>query len=297
MEKVNCIRYGLGAIKGIGEGVIACIVEERENAGNFTSLGEFCQRIDLLKVSQRIIRRLIKSGAMDDFSGSRAGMVSDLPRHICFAEQCTKNARDSQDDLFGLQQDETITSIQNEVIKNPASAVEEWTELEELDHEYTVLEIYLSKHPLDFYPLECAQASHNSLQLKEREEVFFLGLVMKQSYFQNRNAKKIEMLLSDPHGEVLAIVAEDLVQNSQHTLKTKDMLFVKGKVSNSKFHQRYVIEVSSLYNIIDFRGKHACLCLSAKVGQLTSDLQHNLEKLLQTWARWQLYDQVKISSR
>jgi DNA polymerase-3 subunit alpha len=97
------IRYGLGAIKGVGEGAIEALVEERQRNGAFRDLFDLCQRVDLRKLNRRVLEALIRCGAFDALGPNRATLAAQLPEALQLAEQHSRNdAAGQNDDLFGL---------------------------------------------------------------------------------------------------------------------------------------------------------------------------------------------------
>jgi DNA polymerase-3 subunit alpha len=128
------IVYGIGAVKGVGEGPIDAIITARKNGGKFTDLFDFCARLDLKKTNKRILQKLIKSGAMDSLGPyyqqnkttqqgtNRASLFEALPEAIKAAEQHAKAESLGQNDLFGLINDEQTDSRQS------FKSVKPWTE-------------------------------------------------------------------------------------------------------------------------------------------------------------------------
>ena len=96
------IRFGLGAIKGVGEAAIENIINDREEDGHFIDLFDLCRRVDLRKVNRRVLESMIRSSAADELGPSRSRMTSSLNKAIRIAEQSSKNSHSGQDDLFGL---------------------------------------------------------------------------------------------------------------------------------------------------------------------------------------------------
>ncbi|MGF2339056.1 DNA polymerase III subunit alpha, partial [Acinetobacter baumannii] len=99
------IIYGLGAIKGVGESAIECIIQERNQNGPFLDLFGFCQRLDLRKVNRRVIEALIKSGAFDVWKVERAVLTASLEKALKVAEKEHQNQSSGQFDLFSLLED------------------------------------------------------------------------------------------------------------------------------------------------------------------------------------------------
>jgi len=136
------IRYGLGAIKGVGRGAVEAIVDEREQRGDFKSLKDFCRRVDLDKVNRRALEAMIKSGAMDDFGLSRRQLLLEMPEALKSADQEARAKAAGQNDMFGLVE----PPPEEEAVH---ARLEEWTERELLVNEKEALGLYLTGHPFD----------------------------------------------------------------------------------------------------------------------------------------------------
>ncbi|MGB0135116.1 DNA polymerase III subunit alpha [Dokdonella sp.] len=135
------IRYGLGAVKGVGEGAIDNVVNARESGGVFKDLGDFCLRVDSQKINKRTLEALILSGSMDALAGNRASLMSQLPEAVRAAEQHARNALAGQNDMFGAASPAAVTI---ELVE-----VEDWPAERRLAGERDTLGHYLSGHPTD----------------------------------------------------------------------------------------------------------------------------------------------------
>jgi DNA polymerase-3 subunit alpha len=141
------IRYGLGAIKGIGKAAIEYVEEERASSGPYTSLDDFCNRMDLRRANRRAMETLVRSGAMDtlDPEQNRARLLHDLPRCMHAAEQIQRDQEAGQTDMFGSMQP---TNVNNE---REISNIKTWPELQKLQAEKDSLGLYLTGHPVQVH--------------------------------------------------------------------------------------------------------------------------------------------------
>src|SRR5699024_6088656 len=98
----DVIRYGLGAIKGLGQGAIESIVSERKAGGAYDSLYDFCLRVDTSKVNRRALEALVNAGAMDPLGPNRASLMQGLTRALAAADQARNASSAGQHDMFGL---------------------------------------------------------------------------------------------------------------------------------------------------------------------------------------------------
>jgi DNA polymerase-3 subunit alpha len=137
------IFYSLEAIKGVGEAAVEHIVEKRK-AGKFSSLADFCERIDPKIVGKRVFESLIAAGALDCFGHDRAAMMAGVERMMGMAQRAQENAASGQIDIFGM-----AATGQAPVLHLPVA--EPWLPAEKLHREFLAVGFYLSAHPLDEY--------------------------------------------------------------------------------------------------------------------------------------------------
>ena len=149
----STIRYGLGAIKGLGHSAIELIEHERNSHGPFLDLADFCNRMDLQKINRRAIDVSIRAGAMDtlDPDGNRARMMSELGDALLASEQLQKNRAAGQADMFGHVED-TLAATPREHM-----AIPPWTALQSLQGEREALGLYLTGHPTQIHGQELAR--------------------------------------------------------------------------------------------------------------------------------------------
>ena len=137
------VRYGFGAIKGVGEAAIEGLLEERRRGGRFRDLFDLCQRVDLRKLNRRVLDSLIRSGTLDDLGPNRATLTAQLPDALLMADQHSRNDAAGQNDLFGL-----ATVEKTPARPSPIATMPDWSEEERLRGEKETLGIYLSGHPI-----------------------------------------------------------------------------------------------------------------------------------------------------
>ncbi|WP_426688130.1 DNA polymerase III subunit alpha [Rhodanobacter ginsengiterrae] len=147
------IQYGLGAIKGVGQGACEAIVAERAN-GRYTDLADFCRRVDPTKLNRRVLEALILSGALDTLAPNRASLMEQLPDAIKAAEQHLRDRQSGQNDMFGAAMG-TLTPV----VQIHLPTVPEWPLERKLQGERDTLGHYLSGHPTDPWKDELAQLS------------------------------------------------------------------------------------------------------------------------------------------
>jgi DNA polymerase-3 subunit alpha len=148
------IRYGLGAIKGVGQGACEAIAEERKQGGPYKDLADFCRRVDPTKLNRRVLEALILSGALDALAPTRASLMLQLPDAIKAAEQHLRDRQSGQNDMFGAAMGAAAPVVQVDLPTAP-----EWPLEQKLQGERDTLGHYLSGHPTDPWREELAQLS------------------------------------------------------------------------------------------------------------------------------------------
>ena len=148
------IRYGLGAIKGVGQGACEAIADERKRHGPFKDLPDFCRRVDSTKLNRRVLEALILSGSLDALAPNRASLMAQLPNAMKVAEQHLRDKQSGQNDMFGAMMGSVAPVVQVDL-----PVVPDWPLEQTLQGERDTLGHYLSGHPTDPWKDELAQLS------------------------------------------------------------------------------------------------------------------------------------------
>ena len=141
----NAIRFGLAAVKNVGHHAIESIVAGRKELGHYSSVYEFCEKVDLRLLNKRVLESLIKSGAMDGL-GRRAQLMAVLDRAIEGAQKTQRDAESGQHGLFGVFQQEEVSSSNHKLPDVP-----DWDEHTRLANEKEILGFFITGHPLEKY--------------------------------------------------------------------------------------------------------------------------------------------------
>ena len=138
------IRYGLGAVRGVGRGAVEALIAEREAHGAYQSLEDLCRRLDLQKVNRRVLEALLRSGSLDGIGANRATLMDRLASAMQLGDQNSRAHQAGQNDLFGLASAERADLPQ----LPRAAPLPEWSEAVRLAGERETLGLYLTGHPL-----------------------------------------------------------------------------------------------------------------------------------------------------
>jgi DNA polymerase-3 subunit alpha len=225
------IRFGLAAVKNVGEKAVEVILQSRERDGSFESLFDFCRRVDLTAVNRRVIESLIKCGAFDSTQVSRARMFAALDEAIRAGQAYQRDQQSNQIDIFA-------------VLGNPGKAkrsgdlypqVEEWTQQESLAFEKEALGFYITGHPLDKYDRVIKKITGGTIAaLKEKAAPGQIKVGGVVSALKLRNTKKGERYgnfnLEDKTGFIEVIAWPDVYRKCMEILGRDDPIFVTGKL-------------------------------------------------------------------
>ena len=228
------IVYGLGAIKGLGEGPIDAVLDARENGGPFADLFEFCRRIDLKKINRRSLEALVKAGALDELGPDRATLMASLTEATKAAEQHAANEDAGMGDLFG-EIIETDTGCGEWVKAHP------WSDDERLQAEKETLGLYLTGHPIDQYLDELSNfitARINEVKPGNSREsrAVIAGLVIAMRVMRNKRGDRMcFMTLDDKSGRLEVSVFSDTYEQYKDLILKDAVLVVEGDVSHDDY--------------------------------------------------------------
>ncbi|HZC01796.1 MAG TPA: DNA polymerase III subunit alpha, partial [Gammaproteobacteria bacterium] len=208
----NSIRYGLGAIKGVGAAAIEALTSEQKQQGPFQDLFELCRRVDLKKANRRALEALIRAGALDKLGPGRSAMMAALEHALQLAEQRTKNSAFGQDDLFGLG---TPSDAQQERGRTAGLAfvdVPEWSEQERLAGEKETLGLYLTGHPVSAYEAELKPLITTELADLKPGTQRIGGLVAGLRTNTSKRGRMAVATLEDGSGRVEVVIYAETLQ-------------------------------------------------------------------------------------
>ncbi len=261
VDDPRTIRYGLGAVKGVGEGAVQSIMEERISRP-FADLADLCQRLDLQKANRRTLEALIKSGCMDSFGHTRATLAASLPAAMQLGEQNLRAASTGQDDLFGL----SVVSTP-EVGQVALKQLPEWSERERLQGERDTLGLYLTGHPLDEFAGEVKQFASGRLvevgagakpvageqRWNGGKNVTVAGLVLE---VRKRNNRTI-LVLDDGSARMEVQLFDELAQQHRELVQKDALVLVEGQLRFDDFIEDWRLNAKKLQSLHTLRERDA----------------------------------------
>jgi DNA polymerase-3 subunit alpha len=237
------IRFGLGAIKNVGEKAIESVLAARDAEGPFTSLADLCRRVDLQLVNRRVVESLIKAGAFDSLGQARAQLMAELDGAMESGQRHQRERDQGQASIFDLMGGGAPAPV-----AAPAEApVPEWDPDQLLMYEKEVLGLYLSGHPLKRVWEQAQRGGAITIaDLASREDgarVVLCGLIGAVREINTKNGDRMAFAtLEDMDGAIeLTIFPETFRQSATH-LKSGVPLLVRGKVEGSPGARKLLAE-------------------------------------------------------
>ncbi|MGP9632299.1 DNA polymerase III subunit alpha [Halomonas sp. AOP43-A1-21] len=230
------VVYGLGAIRGVGEGPIGAIVEARQTGGPFTDLFDFCRRLDPKRMNKRTLEALIRSGALDNLGPNRAVLAASMEDALKAAAQNHANQSLGMLDMFG----EAFAEAEDEEINvyTEYLGAREWTDRERLSGEKDTLGLYLTGHPIDEYERELKRfVSTRISDLKpSREPQRVAGLVVAMRTMKSKRGDTMAFItLDDRTGRIEASLFGEMFEQLRGQIEADQVLIVEGEVSSDDF--------------------------------------------------------------
>ena len=298
------VRYGLAAIKGVGEAVVDKILDERDRGGKFKSLMDLCQRCVDANVNRSVYEALIRAGALDSLIPmpkpantdideteikrwqGRATLMANLALALNAASQKSRDKESGQSDLFG-EMSET-QELEIEIVP-----VDPWSEIERLSAERKTTGLYLSGHPIEPYLPELAKITSGRLEdqcarvsgggaadgrhSRATVDAVVAGLVTDlRVRATNRGSKIMTATLDDCTAKIDVVVTGELLETDGLKLSQDSLVVIEGGLGIDQFSGGFSIKARQIYSIEDARERFARLLLvtwDGGDGQSLADIQ------------------------
>jgi DNA polymerase-3 subunit alpha len=235
------MRFGLGAIKGVGHGAITSILAERQANGPFQSFVDFCERLDSRQVNKKVVESLIKGGALDNLGMHRAAMLGNMTRVLEWAQRQQEDRQHGQISLFGGATAPAAAAVL------PLQSLPAWSDSERLAAEKEALGFYISSHPLaamQQHLQRLTTATSQSLADGPGEQMVTVGGMITQRRTQlTKNGERMAFLtLEDLYGTLEVIVFPETYRQSVAWCESDEPLLVWGKVENDSSEGRVLAQ-------------------------------------------------------
>jgi DNA polymerase III subunit alpha len=242
------IRYGLGAVKGTGQQAIDAIVKARQEGGPFTSLYDFCVRVDRTRLNKRTVEALIKAGAFDSLQLNRASLIASVDRAFDFANAAQANA--NQGGLFDMG-DSHAASTQ----EPPLVDATPWGVKERLTFEKTAIGFYLSGHLFDEVALEVRRFVKRQIDelIDTREPQLLAGIVIDFRVINGQRGKLALFKLDDKSGVIEATADEAVINAHRNLLRDDELIILSARLQPDRFTGGFRLNVNQVWDLATAR--------------------------------------------
>lgn len=235
------MRYGLGAVKGTGQAAIEAIVAARKADGIFTSLFDFCRRIDRQSVNKRSIEALIRAGAFDSIEDNRAALLASIGSAMEAAEQAERSA--NQTSLFADDSDD--------IVEGELAKVAPWSLQERLRQEKLALGFCFSGHLFDAWRDEVRRFAPTPLVRLEpsRTPQWFAGILSGVRVRMTRRGKMLYATLDDGSAQLEVAIFNELFEEHKHRLREDQLVIIQGKVSHDDYTGGLRVSADAIFDL------------------------------------------------
>jgi DNA polymerase-3 subunit alpha len=256
------IRYGLGAIKGVGQGVVEMLIAERTAHGPYMDLTDLCRRSDQSKLNRRVLEALIRCGAADALGANRATLMHALPTAMHFADQTIRARAVGQNDMFGLLDANVAApmAMRDETLPD-------WSRRVRLDGERDTLGLYLTGHPFEEFEQEVRPIVSGRIAdvTSERPVVSNEGFqfrgkpatVAGMVFDFGKRGSRIVFTLDDRSGRIEASIFEEAFAPYRTMIVKGAILIVEGSLRFDEFIEGWRLQVKRAMDINQAREQHA----------------------------------------
>jgi DNA polymerase-3 subunit alpha len=259
------VRYGLGAVKGTGQLAIEAVVAAREEGGDFTSLYDFCCRVDRSRINKRTVEALIKAGAFDTLHMNRATLVASIDRAFDFANAAAANV--NQGGLFDMGGEDShgASTQEPELVE-----VLPWGVKERLSQEKTALGFYLSGHLFDEVEREVRRFAKRRIEeLVDTREPLLLAGIVNDLRIINGQRGKLALFKLDDKTDVIEAAADESVFNAAKAwFKDDELVVLQAKLQPDRFSGGFRLNVQQIWDLATARcrfGKYLKVAVNGTV--------------------------------
>ncbi len=248
------IRFGLAAVKNVGGAALDSIIEERDENGKYTTLSDFCGRVDSRRVNSRVIESLIKSGSFDSLDLKRSQLVAVLDKAMEQAKAIQRDKQSGQMSLFSV----AAENEHNEVTAISMPDIPEWEERQKLAFEKETVGFYITGHPLDnlIYEIKTIVDSdiNNLENWGDDQPVRIGGLIRSCKQLKSKKGDPMAFLtIEDILETIEVIVFPDTYAHCYQLLSSPDPIIIQGTVQKDERGEKIIAE--SIYTLQEARDK------------------------------------------
>ncbi|MGB2808789.1 MAG: DNA polymerase III subunit alpha [Sedimentisphaerales bacterium] len=269
-DKKVVLRFGLAAVKGVGEKAVEQIIAARREIGRFQSLFHFCENVDLRAANKQVIEALIKAGAFDRLGGNRAQMMAGLEKAMQIGATFQADKQNGQMNFFGQMTQDKDYSLDHQSLPD----VPPWPEMQMLVFEKQVLGFYVTSNPLSHHAetinLYSTQNSSQLADANQGRQIVIGGMIIKIRYTltktgRNAGSKMAYFTLEDLQGQVEVVMFPDTLNKFGDLVVADSIVFVKGKLDyRREKHNILAVELITLEDVREKLAAKIRISLDAK---------------------------------
>ncbi|MEG1738115.1 MAG: DNA polymerase III subunit alpha [Odoribacter sp.] len=303
------IRFGMAAIKGVGEGAVEQIIKEREEKGPYKDVYDFFERIDYRSVNKKTLENLVIAGGLDSFGYHRAQFLHLIDTTTTILDTLINYGQKNQQDSNSMQATLFDDEEGFEVSKPPIPDCEPWHDYEKSKKEKELIGIYLTSHPLDRYKLEMrllctpVEEINSNLENLKGKEVTIAGIISAMREGKTKTGKDFGILTIEDFGGTyeLAFFGKDYANNHQYFI-LETAVYVKGKIQPKwgKEDNELAFTIQKMGLLDDFaKDVIHSVTLQVDIEKLTSDIVSEIYDLFVTDINSEAYkeNRKKITSK
>jgi DNA polymerase-3 subunit alpha len=260
----SSIRYGLGAVRGVGEGAVEALIGERAARGPYTTLADLCRRLDLQKANRRVLEALLRSGSLDALGPNRATLMDGLAAAMQLGDQNTRMHQAGQNDMFGLMSDAPDTPHTG----GRAVVLPEWSEAVRLTGERETLGLYLTGHPLARFEAALPRfvshrigdlvsdrpvAGFETPRFGGGKPVTVAGLIDEVK----KRGPRVILTLDDRTGRIEAMLFEETFQKHRELISKDALVLVEGLLRFDEFSDAWRLSARRISELDKVREQEA----------------------------------------
>lgn len=289
VNKQGNIRFGLGAIKGVGENAVIQLLEERRTNGTFSDLHNLVERVNLNALNKKSLEAMAIAGVFDGFTGTNRALffapdskgMSFIENLIRFGNNVKNMKNTTQQSLFG-------EAAGFEIVKPEPTSCPDWPKLEKLNREKEVIGIYLSSHPLDDFRLEmdsfCTATLSELQDLKEYldREVTVAGMIIDTRSGISKNGKPYGSLTLQDYTDSFRFMLfdKDYIEFSKY-FNVGTFLLIRGKVQKRQFNDDLDFRIKTIHLLSSVREELIkSITLKARLDDITSETITGLDQII-----------------
>ncbi len=248
------IRFGLAAVKNVGGSALDSIIEERLKSGRYTSLADFCNRVDSRRVNSRVIESLIKSGSFDSLGNKRSQLMAILDKAMDQAKAVQRDRQSGQMSLFSVAPQISTTEVTEIALPD----IPEWDERKRLMLEKETVGFYITGHPLENALSEIKTVTdsdiHNLAEWGDDQPVRIGGLIRNCKRLKSKKGEPMAFLaIEDILETVEVIVFPETYARCEHHLNSSDPIIIQGTVQKDERGAKIIAE--SIFTLPEAREK------------------------------------------